>query len=92
MTELFIALVTLTVLEIVLGVDNVIFISILSGKLPKELRARPGVWAGSPRGDARRPAVCHRLYGAVDATLLLDGAGDLGLIYPIVGACSSLPG
>ena len=28
------ALVTLTFLEIVLGVDNVIFISILSGKLP----------------------------------------------------------
>jgi predicted tellurium resistance membrane protein TerC len=34
--ELLIALVTLTVLEIVLGVDNVIFISILSGKLPKD--------------------------------------------------------
>jgi len=32
--EIWIALVTLTVLEIVLGVDNVIFISILSGKLP----------------------------------------------------------
>ena len=32
--DLLIALVTLTVLEIVLGVDNVIFISILSGKLP----------------------------------------------------------
>lgn len=31
-----IALLTLTVLEIVLGVDNIIFISILSGKLPKE--------------------------------------------------------
>jgi predicted tellurium resistance membrane protein TerC len=30
----WIALVTLTVLEIVLGVDNVIFISILAGKLP----------------------------------------------------------
>ena len=30
-----IALVTLTVLEVVLGIDNVIFISILSGKLPK---------------------------------------------------------
>ena len=29
-----IALVTLTVLEVVLGIDNVIFISILSGKLP----------------------------------------------------------
>jgi predicted tellurium resistance membrane protein TerC len=37
-----VALVTLTFLEIVLGVDNVIFISILSGKLPEsqQLRAR----------------------------------------------------
>jgi predicted tellurium resistance membrane protein TerC len=42
MTELLIALVTLTVLEVVLGVDNVIFISILSGKLPagQQRRAR----------------------------------------------------
>jgi predicted tellurium resistance membrane protein TerC len=31
-----IALVTLSVLEVVLGIDNVIFISILAGKLPKE--------------------------------------------------------
>ncbi|MGE3344796.1 MAG: TerC family protein [Vicinamibacterales bacterium] len=38
--ELLIALLTLTVLEIVLGVDNVIFISILSGKLPKEQQQR----------------------------------------------------
>ncbi len=29
-------LLTLTVMEIVLGIDNVIFISILTGKLPKE--------------------------------------------------------
>ena len=35
-----IALVTLTFLEIVLGVDNVIFISILSGKLPVAQQAR----------------------------------------------------
>ena len=34
--EAWIALVTLTFLEIVLGVDNVIFISILAGKLPPE--------------------------------------------------------
>ena len=42
MTELVIALVTLTFLEIVLGIDNVIFISILSGKLPagQQKRAR----------------------------------------------------
>lgn len=45
MTELLtvenlIALLTLTALEIVLGIDNVVFISILSGKLPPEERAR----------------------------------------------------
>src|SRR5262245_42473384 len=40
MTEIIVALVTLTVLEIVLGVDNVIFISILSGKLPKDQQRR----------------------------------------------------
>lgn len=34
--ESLIALLTLTILEIVLGIDNIIFISILSGKLPKE--------------------------------------------------------
>jgi predicted tellurium resistance membrane protein TerC len=33
--ESWIALVTLVVLELVLGVDNIIFISILAGKLPK---------------------------------------------------------
>jgi predicted tellurium resistance membrane protein TerC len=38
--ELLIALLTLTILEIVLGVDNVIFISILSAKLPKEQQQR----------------------------------------------------
>jgi len=41
--EVLIALATLTFLEIVLGVDNIIFISILSGKLPppKQRTARP---------------------------------------------------
>lgn len=32
--EIWISLITLTVLEIVLGIDNIIFISILAGKLP----------------------------------------------------------
>jgi predicted tellurium resistance membrane protein TerC len=40
MTEIAIALVTLTFLEIVLGVDNVIFISILSAKLPQDQQKR----------------------------------------------------
>ena len=36
----WIALLTLTLLEVVLGIDNVIFISILSSKLPVEQRAK----------------------------------------------------
>jgi len=38
--QLWIAFITLTVLELVLGIDNVIFISILSGKLPAEQQPR----------------------------------------------------
>src|SRR3954452_3006736 len=38
--EGWIALVTLTVLEIVLGIDNIVFISILAGKLPPSEQAR----------------------------------------------------
>jgi predicted tellurium resistance membrane protein TerC len=45
MSELFtsenlVALLTLTLLEVVLGIDNVIFISILAGKLPESERRR----------------------------------------------------
>jgi predicted tellurium resistance membrane protein TerC len=36
----WISLLTLTLLEIVLGIDNIIFISILSGKLPAEQQAK----------------------------------------------------
>jgi predicted tellurium resistance membrane protein TerC len=38
--ESAIALLTLTALEIVLGIDNIVFISILTGKLPEEQRAK----------------------------------------------------
>src|SRR5688572_21237292 len=38
--ETWIALLTLTALEIVLGIDNIVFISIMAGKLPPEQRAR----------------------------------------------------
>jgi len=37
--EIWIALITLTALEVVLGVDNVVFISILAGKLPRGQQA-----------------------------------------------------
>ena len=38
--QIWIAFATLTVLELVLGIDNVIFISILAGKLPPEQQAK----------------------------------------------------
>lgn len=38
--EIWISLITLTFLEIVLGIDNIVFISILAGKLPEEQRRK----------------------------------------------------
>jgi predicted tellurium resistance membrane protein TerC len=38
--EVWLAFATLTVLEIVLGIDNIIFISVLTGRLPEADRAR----------------------------------------------------
>lgn len=38
--EIWVSLLTLTVLEIVLGIDNIVFISILSGKLPPEQQGK----------------------------------------------------
>jgi len=38
--DAWIALLTLTFLEIILGIDNIIFISIVTGKLPVEKRKR----------------------------------------------------
>ncbi len=42
--EVWVALVTLTVLEIVLGIDNIVFISILSGRLPVALQPKARRW------------------------------------------------
>jgi len=39
-SQAWVALVTLTALEIVLGIDNIIFIAILAGKLPRQQQAR----------------------------------------------------
>lgn len=43
-SETWIALFTLTTLEIVLGIDNIIFISILVGRLPTRKRQRARLW------------------------------------------------
>ncbi len=38
--EIWISLLTLTFLEVVLGIDNIIFISIIADRLPKELQSK----------------------------------------------------
>ncbi len=38
--DLIIAFLTLTFLEIVLGIDNIIFISILAGRFPQDIREK----------------------------------------------------
>ena len=42
--EIIISLLTLIALEVVLGLDNIIFISILAGKLPKEQQKKARRW------------------------------------------------
>jgi predicted tellurium resistance membrane protein TerC len=44
LTESIIALITLIALEVILGIDNVIFISILADKLPPERRNKLRYW------------------------------------------------
>jgi len=58
-----VALITLTFLEIVLGVDNVIFISILASKLP-----------GPQQGPARRMGLLQRWACASCSCLPLSGS------------------
>ena len=48
--EIWIALVTLTSLEIVLGIDNIVFISILASKLPPALFNLAGASSRARRG------------------------------------------
>ena len=69
--EIWIALITLTVLEIVLGIDNIIFISIIVGKLPQEQQVK-----------ARQTGLMLALasdYGAYNADRLMAAAMEKGL-------------
>ena len=69
--EIWVALATLTALELVLGIDNIIFISILAGKLPAQQRAR----------RAARPRA-----GAVTRLLLLTLSWIVSLTAPLFSA------
>jgi predicted tellurium resistance membrane protein TerC len=68
--DTWIALLTLTALEIVLGVDNVVFISILAGKLPANQQQR-----------ARRLGLALALITRV--LLLLSLSWIIGLVRPL---------
>ena len=68
--NVWIAFATLTVLELVLGIDNVIFISILSGKLPPEKQA-----------NARYIGLAGALVMRV--ILLLSLSWVIGLVEPL---------
>ena len=68
--EIWIALATLTALELVLGIDNIIFISILAGKLPPEQRDK-----------ARRLGIT--LAAVTRLGLLLAIAWIIGLTAPL---------
>ena len=70
--QAWIALATLTALEIVLGVDNVVFISILARKLPQAQQAR-----------ARTLGLALALFGRV--VLLLSLGWVMALTAPVFG-------
>ena len=63
--EIWISLFTLTVLEIVLGIDNIVFISILAGKLPAEQQHK-----------AQQAGLALALITRVLLLCGLDGAAD----------------
>jgi predicted tellurium resistance membrane protein TerC len=71
--EIWIALATLTALELVLGIDNIIFISILAGKLP-----------AAQRDKARRLGIT--LAAVTRLGLLMAIAWIVGLTAPLFSA------
>lgn len=68
--ENMVALLTLTTLEIVLGIDNIVFISILSSKLPEE-----------QRGKARQIGLFVAMFSRI--LLLLSLSWIMGLTKPL---------
>ena len=67
----WVGLLTLVVLEIVLGIDNLIFIAILADKLPFAARPRAHPGAEPRAGHAPGPVVRHVLAGHADHAAVL---------------------
>ena len=65
-TEIWAAFLTLTALEIVLGIDNIIFISILVNRLPKHRRPKAALRHPAGHADPHRTAAVADLGDAPD--------------------------
>lgn len=74
--EAWISLLTLTILEIVLGIDNIIFISILSGKLPAD-QQKKGRQVGLALAMITRVLLLLSLTWVMTLTSELFNLGDL---------------
>ena len=72
--EVWMAFLTLTLLEIVLGIDNIIFISVLTGRLPEADRPR-GRYVGSTLAMGMRIALLLSL------TWVMKLTDDLFVVY-----------
>ena len=81
--EIWVAFFTLTALEIVLGIDNIIMISILVSRMPKHMQARTRIFglalAGIEFGDHQR----FTLKWAVLVCLCIMFAALLMGIFPL---------
>ena len=87
--EVWLAFITLTALEIVLGIDNIIFISIVTGRLPKEQQAK-GRFLGLALAMIMRIGLLFSLSWLMDLTndlftVLGEGISGRDLILLIGG-------
>ena len=87
--QIWIAFFTLTALEIVLGIDNIIFISILAGKLPQAEQTR----ARTPEPAFRRGAGLLQPWRTPPMTATTARSSGAGGLYPptVRGAARPLP-
>jgi predicted tellurium resistance membrane protein TerC len=88
--EVWLAFFTLTALEIVLGIDNIIFISIVTGRLPKEQQAK-GRFMGLALAMVLRIGLLFSLSWLMDLTndlfsALGEGISGRDLILLVGGA------
>ena len=77
--QAWIALATLTALELVLGIDNIVFISILVDKLPKAQRER-----------ARRLGLFMAMFMRIGLLLVLSWI--VGLVAPLLSRSKARKG